>query len=399
MNLQAICVANFTGFFLLVFLFISRVITKTKRQPEEYALNLLMYLATIACLVEPLTFYVNGKTGDVYKWVNILGNTYLYTANGLGSFLFCAYVDRKLYDSNERMVRIYRKFGAIVFIMLLTLYFNIWGGYYFYVDQNGFYNRHPLIYIFYIYIMFCCVFCIYISSVHKLKHGKTAFFPVFMYLIPIATGSIIQMIYYGTSLAWLGTAIGIVALHMSLLNQRSYLDILTGLYNRLYLERFIYEIKRSPVLYYGLMLDMNYFKEINDTYGHSAGDQALKDVTRILKICVDSRATVFRYAGDEFIVLIKNSSDEDMEALEKKLREETELFNENGGRNYKISFSLGYGTFDRETDDEDSFLKKIDKKMYAEKARIHEERRMSAVSDPGRAAEPALDDPAQKLQQ
>ncbi|MBR1523324.1 MAG: hypothetical protein IJ641_02590, partial [Lachnospiraceae bacterium] len=85
---------------------------------------------------EPLTFYMDGKPGKLSYWINILGGTYLYFANGLGSFLFCVYVDIKLYGYSSRIRRIYYKFGAVVACILLSLLINIWGGYYFYVDAD-----------------------------------------------------------------------------------------------------------------------------------------------------------------------------------------------------------------------------------------------------------------------
>lgn len=75
MNLQAIYVANFTGFILILFLFISRFITKTKSRAEDRIFDAMMYLAMAACLIEPLTFFVDGKAGVVNYWINLLGNT------------------------------------------------------------------------------------------------------------------------------------------------------------------------------------------------------------------------------------------------------------------------------------------------------------------------------------
>ena len=103
MNLQAIIIANLTGFFLIFFLYMSRFITKTKGDTEEHAFEVMMALAAIACLVEPLTFAVDGVPGKISYWVNILGNTYLYYANGLGSFLWLLYLDLSLNHDRSRM--------------------------------------------------------------------------------------------------------------------------------------------------------------------------------------------------------------------------------------------------------------------------------------------------------
>ncbi|MCR5267813.1 MAG: GGDEF domain-containing protein [Lachnospiraceae bacterium] len=372
MNLQAIYVANFTAFLLILFLLISQFITRKKSRAGERLFTIMMYLVLTACLIEPLTFTIDGKSGAVNYWINLLGNTYLYSANGVGSFLFCVYVDESLYHSRERISRIYYKFGALVALLLLSLVINIWFGYYFYVDTDNVYHRMPLINCFYIYMLFCCFFSIATLYVHRHRYGKVAFFPLFMYLIPIVTGSVLQMLFYGVSLAWLGTAIGVVALYMSIQNQRSYLDVLTGLYNRLFLEHSMYRMRRdTSSAYYGIMLDMDDFKSINDTYGHSAGDQALRDAAFIFRKVIRSDAAVFRYAGDEFIILLKSADEAAVQRVEASLRSEADLFNETSGRSYRIGFSMGHAIFDHATDTEDSFLKKIDKAMYQNKAERH----------------------------
>ncbi len=63
MNLQAIIIANLVGFNLILFLLISRHISQTKADTEEKAFNVMMYLVMIACIVEPVTFFVDGKPG------------------------------------------------------------------------------------------------------------------------------------------------------------------------------------------------------------------------------------------------------------------------------------------------------------------------------------------------
>ena len=63
MNLQAIYVANITGFFLILSLLISQSITFKKSSVEDRIFSWMMYLVLLACLIEPLTFYIDGKPG------------------------------------------------------------------------------------------------------------------------------------------------------------------------------------------------------------------------------------------------------------------------------------------------------------------------------------------------
>lgn len=373
MNLQAIIIANLTGFFLIFFLFFSRFITKTKSDTEEHSFEVMMTLAMIACIVEPVTFAVDGVHGIFPYWVNLLGNTYLYYANGLGSFLWLLYLDLNLYHDRSRMKKIYYKISVPIGILLLSLIGNIWGHYYFYVDENNVYHRQPAVFIFYAYLILCAVYSLFLYFHRKKKHGQVAFFPIYLYMAPIITGSILQMVFYGISLAWLGTAMGIVALYMSLQQQKTYLDSLTGMYNRLYLEHALFKMQRDTSgSYYGAMIDMNDFKEINDTYGHSAGDQALSDMADIFRTVISDNTSVFRFAGDEFILIIKTDSEEEIMELKYRLRQAVSDFNLTHTHPYKLSFSMGYAKYDCKKDTSDSFLKKIDTAMYAQKKVYHE---------------------------
>ena len=164
------------------------------------------------------------------------------------------------------------------------------------------------------------------------------------YLIPILICSVLQMLFYGISLAWLGTAIGIVALFMSLQQQRAYQDQLTGLLNRSYLEHMLFKIRNSST---------------SDYYG-------------IIHTVVGNRGMAFRYAGDEFIILMRTDQEADVIALEEELRRRAEEFNRNHHRPYVLSYAMGHDTYEEWSDNTDRFLKKIDEAMYADKRRCHE---------------------------
>ena len=369
MNFQAICVANITGIVLIVSLLISKYITYNSLRAEDRIFTLMMHLVLFGCFLELLTFYVDGRPGRIDHWINLIGNTILYAINAYGSFLYCVYVDIHLYQSAERVKRVYKKLLCIVIALIAALILNIRLGFFFYVDADNVYHRNTAVVIFYIFTFLCCTISIVVLRIYRRRFGRAAFFPIYMYLIPIVTGSALQMLFYGVSLAWLGTAIGIVALYMSMLSRSSYLDSLTGLYNRLYLEHFMYRIKKkSSSRYYGIMIDMDDFKAINDNYGHSAGDQALKDAACIFRNAAPDRNTgVFRYAGDEFIIIIRADDEAYVKGFEDRLQSEAEKINKGKDRRYQIGFSMGHALYDRENDTYDTFLKKIDSAMYENK--------------------------------
>ena len=85
----------------------------------------------------------------------------------------------------------------------------------------------------------------------------------------------------------------------------------------------------------------------------------------------------FRYAGDEFIILVKAEEEKEVIEFESKLHDIADRFNRENDRPYKIGFSAGHALYDRENDTEDSFLKHIDTAMYKKKEIVHRERSLT----------------------
>ena len=121
----------------------------------------------------------------------------------------------------------------------------------------------------------------------------------------------------------------------------------------------------------GIMIDLDFFKKINDTFGHSVGDAALVDVGTVLTTAKPDRSIAVRFAGDEFILLVKDASEEVLKRTIQDVKDELVRFNKEEGRQYELSLSMGYTLYDRRSDDMDSFLRHMDEKMYEEKEHTH----------------------------
>ncbi len=123
-------------------------------------------------------------------------------------------------------------------------------------------------------------------------------------------------------------------------------DALTGLLNRFGLQRALQrelaEARRYGRAFSCLMIDIDFFKEVNDTYGHSAGDAALVQAAHILTEAVRGSDVVCRYGGDEFLVLTPETPLEGAYALGEKIRHAAVagLFG-NGERAFPLTFSVG----------------------------------------------------------
>lgn len=101
---------------------------------------------------------------------------------------------------------------------------------------------------------------------------------------------------------------------MERLHDTSLRDGMTNLYNRRFLEEFIEQVmnqaKREDEIYHVMMLDVDFFKMVNDTYGHDIGDKVIVALANILKENIRESDLAIRYGGEEFIIMLHNSTDE-----------------------------------------------------------------------------------------
>ncbi|MFC2170590.1 diguanylate cyclase [Calditrichota bacterium] len=149
-------------------------------------------------------------------------------------------------------------------------------------------------------------------------------------------------------------------------------DQLTGLYNRrLIFEKLKEYIRLSKRLQQPLscmLADIDHFKNVNDTYGHQAGDRVLKDVAGILLGSVRKTDILARYGGEEFIFLLPDTTEEDTFLLAEKLRRNVESNTTSYNKNLiNVSISIGIAITDRTGYDEKNLVKETDKAMYEAK--------------------------------
>lgn len=150
-------------------------------------------------------------------------------------------------------------------------------------------------------------------------------------------------------------------------------DSLTGLLNRrVVIERLNSEIERVKRYGFDLSLilcDLDYFKEINDTYGHNTGDEVLKIVSGILKESVRAADIVGRYGGDEFLLILPETSIKGAEDMAERIRlavQDTE-FPAGNGKSVRTTLSLGITNFQGGRADIHDLINRIDNALYTSK--------------------------------
>jgi len=149
-------------------------------------------------------------------------------------------------------------------------------------------------------------------------------------------------------------------------------DDLTGLYNRRYLSETLKtdlsRAQRRGDSVCAILLDIDHFKSINDTYGHSAGDQVLMDISEIICSSIRQEDTACRYGGEEFLIITSGLGTEKALDRAEKIRVlVNETVTEYNGDRIQVTISAGVASFPEHASGSDDLLNKADLALYQAK--------------------------------
>lgn len=151
-------------------------------------------------------------------------------------------------------------------------------------------------------------------------------------------------------------------------------DYLTGLPNRFLLvdrlQKAIAKAQRNKEMLAVIFMDLDKFKQINDTMGHAAGDQVLNRVAQRLQSTLRATDTVARFAGDEFVIVLESVSDEQTPVkVANKIADALSMPFQIKGREFNIGASLGIAIYPGDGADAETLLTNADMAMYSIKLR------------------------------
>ncbi|MEG1870713.1 MAG: diguanylate cyclase [Peptostreptococcaceae bacterium] len=184
-----------------------------------------------------------------------------------------------------------------------------------------------------------------------------------------------------------GEVWGIVGLARNITNQKtlegklrylSYTDTLTGLYNRTYFEEKLEELNKEKFLPLGIIMgDVNGLKLVNDSLGHLIGDELLKGISNVLEESCSDKGFIFRWGGDEFMILVPNCNEYGCELVISNIKEKCKK------NNFQlIELSIALGNMVKHTVEEDSYkcIKEVEERVYRQKLLEHNSVRSSMLN-------------------
>lgn len=373
MDLISNIILNSYSILLLIIIYIHAV----KQNEEVFLQNkiyLIMLKLTALMLVVDIFSRFDGKPDTLYPIFNYIGNLLIFILNPIVPALWLIYVHCQAYHVDEIPKRLSK---VMLFLMaangtaiLLSQPF----GWFYFIDTENIYHRGQLFWIpamLTIALLFAS-FAVILFNRERIE--KKYYFSLLFFSVPPLTGIVLQLLFYGVSMILNGLTLSLLIVFFTVQNRRMDTDFLTGVYNRKSLQAYIKKKINTSTensTFSAILIDLNNFKSINDTYGHHMGDVALGTVVKILKSCLRSDDFIARYGGDEFCVVLDISDKYELEETAFRINRCLEEHNKYTTEPFRLGFSMGYAVYDYKAHMKASdFQKQIDLLMYENKRSI-----------------------------
>ena len=316
------------------------------------------------------------ELGPNYFFITKFSDYFVFAFDPLGFLFSLAYIDSyTVYgDAKKRsyflwFMRIYAvlNFAAITISRIL-------GTNWFYYYEGLEYHRGEYYLVRGLFHVILCLVVIAYVIVFKNGINQSYRLPILLFPGIVALGGLLQVTVSYLNLEYAATVLASMILLIYVQKRDVNLDYLTGIVNRrgidIAMKRAISDCKERE--FAAIMIDVDYFKKINDTYGHKAGDEVLESIASVLRSSFDDEDVVGRFGGDEFCIITQII---DEKALKHKIRHiknsiATMDWSKKGDMDLSISTGVAVYDFDSGMKVKD-FMEHIDRKMYKEKIEHH----------------------------
>ncbi len=290
---------------------------------------------------EGLSWPLMAFQGELAVAINFITNTILFCINLFPMISLFIYFDYRAI--NDKAVRKRRTiiYACPVIIMWILTLTNYWTGFMFRISEDNVYSRGPGMY----YTVIIALLILIIYSISMIQHmhsieGRLLGVLLSFSIMPI-TGSILQAFIYGIPAMW--SMFTLLSLFIFIFVEREDMmrDTLTNLVTRGQFEQRLKKKLKKDKPFTLLMVDMDKFKRINDTYGHEEGDKVLIIVASILEHSIKHIDMASRYGGDEFMLLLESSNRSADQHVMERINKALDDFNTKNIKPYEIQLSMG----------------------------------------------------------
>lgn len=345
---------NITCIILLIIIKYQMVKRTSSYSAADMLLNMCTTLIIVICASDMIAVILNGRTflyaHTVLEIINII---YFESITFIG-YVWMLYVLVRLGKVNDLRDRKLLLWAVPLILFTLIMLTNHWHQLVFVIDAANKYRRGSMVFIHWIltwpYMLVITAILFYRVYIAKNKVQMTDSKIMLSFIVAPFISSILQMVLGGTSVTQVGMTISVMIIYVASLNRQIRRDPLTGLNNNRAFRSYIGDIilrEQTSTKLTIIMMDIDDFKNINDTYGHLEGDRALVLASDVLKkVCGSSDKSPFlcRFAGDEFVVAGVDLTQADIGSIIRNLNKELSTMTNDYNLPYSISMSIGHST-------------------------------------------------------
>ena len=343
-------------------------------------MDCIMIATVLFCICDMLAGIFRGRMFYGARTIIIISNWLFYELLVVIGCLWFFCVWLKLHPGAALSRGKIVLFSLPLLIYTLAALTNFYNGFLFTINEQNLYVRGQGIIFHWIvtwgYLLASTVKTVHAFVEEESKMKKNEIRPLMYFIIAPTAASVVQMLFYGVTSTQVGITLSIVMICISNQNAQILTDPLTKLNNRRgldsYLDSYLGRGVEQHLTF--LMIDINGFKKVNDTYGHVVGDRALVEVSRVLKeSCreVTSRLFICRYGGDEFVIAGDLENDESIMKLKNSIYRSCEQVSEQGKLPCPLTVSIGYASGNcRSNSEVEHLLSRADASMYREKTGV-----------------------------
>lgn len=356
---------------------------------------LMLGLVLTLLVVDTLGRFDGYPENPIFPVANQMGNALLFLLAPAMPSLWMLYLHFYIFPDKKTH---WTMSGGLIFVNVLNavvLVGSQFNGWLYTIDEANIYARGPL----YPLIPGMTVLLLLFSAGYIIRYRKkierSHFLPFLFFPAAPLLGTMLQTVIYGVPFVLAGLVFSVLMIALFGQSIETNVDYLSGAYNRkrleYYLRKKIAASSRTNT-FSAIMADVNGLKQINDTYGHTVGDEVLVTISALVRSILRANDFVARYGGDEFCIILDTSSEETLRTVVEKINRQLANYNDMSLKPYRLGLSMGYAVYDPVSGmSAKEFYNLIDGMMYEDKKRHHMEALVKDTSEKAKKKAPGHD--------
>lgn len=375
MNLTSNIIINTFSILLLMIIYVHNR-RHAEKEPMSSRLYKQILFVVILLLIVDIFSRFDGNPGTFYPFVNYWGNFFIFLLSPVIPSLWILFAHHQIFHDESKTSRLLYPLAAMHAVHAALLVLSQLFGWYYSIDSENIYHRGPLYWLPVSITISLLLASFVLIALNRKLIEKRYYYSLLFFAVPPFLSIILQIAIYGISLMLNSIVLSMLIVFFNIQDSSMHTDYLTGINNRKRLETYMrgkISASNEERTFSAILLDLNNFKTINDTFGHDVGDDALAVSAKLLSSCIRSNDFIARFGGDEFYIVLESSNRQDLEMVVRRIENCVEKYNLTSTKPYTLGFSMGYAVYDfRATMKLEDFQKQIDILMYDNK-RSHKE--------------------------